>query len=158
VPAVLNGAHVTLTISRSRRTADDLGDLDEQPSVNLKNLAHANKVEVADLVVCILDRPRHAELIAKVRESGAPDPLISTATSAGVQRRPLPSRRPHRHYFVLGACAEGVLRRLAAGWHRRAKQCRAIVRNDDSRRPRLFASGSPTSIANTNCSISPRLI
>src|SRR6201998_3163907 len=41
---------------------DDLVDLDESPSVNLKNLARAKKVEVADLVVCILDRPRHAEL------------------------------------------------------------------------------------------------
>src|SRR5580698_10566606 len=47
---------------------DGLVDLDAQPSVNLKNLARAKKVEVADLVVCILDRPRHAELIAKVRE------------------------------------------------------------------------------------------
>src|SRR6266487_4163318 len=41
---------------------EDLVDLDEQPGVNLKNLAKAKKLEVADLVVCILDRPRHAEL------------------------------------------------------------------------------------------------
>src|SRR5947209_8279111 len=34
---------------------DDLVDLDEPPSVNLKNLARAKKVEVADLVVCMLD-------------------------------------------------------------------------------------------------------
>src|ERR1700760_1444022 len=47
--------------------SDDLGVLDEPPSVNLKNLAPAKKVEVSDLVVCILARPRHAELIAKVR-------------------------------------------------------------------------------------------
>ena len=41
------------------------------------NLAKAKKVDVADLVVCILDRPRHAELIAKVREAGARIMLIS---------------------------------------------------------------------------------
>src|SRR5881275_2383522 len=37
-------------------------DLDKKPAQNLGDLAKAKKVEVADLVVCILDRPRHAEL------------------------------------------------------------------------------------------------
>ncbi len=46
---------------------DGVVDLDEAPATNLKNLAQAKKVEIADLVVCILDRPRHAELIANVR-------------------------------------------------------------------------------------------
>src|SRR3546814_1585860 len=50
---------------------DDLVDLDEEPATNLKNLAKAKKVEVADLVACILDRPRHSEIIAKVRAAGA---------------------------------------------------------------------------------------
>ena len=63
---------------------DDLVDLDEPPSANLKNLARAKKVEVADLVVCILDRPRHAELIAKVREAGARITLISDGDVSGV--------------------------------------------------------------------------
>src|SRR6201989_2966668 len=63
---------------------DDLVDLDQPPSVNLKNLAQAKKVEVADLVVCILDRPRHAELIAKVREAGARITLISDGDVRGV--------------------------------------------------------------------------
>jgi len=46
---------------------DGLVDLDEEPVDNLKNLAKAKKVEVEDLVVCMLDRPRHEELIGKVR-------------------------------------------------------------------------------------------
>ena len=37
---------------------DDLVDLDEAPATNLKNPAKAKKVDVSDLVVCILDRPR----------------------------------------------------------------------------------------------------
>src|SRR5437868_3999386 len=41
-------------------------DLDEKPATNLKNVAKAKRAEVADLVVCILDRPRHSELIARV--------------------------------------------------------------------------------------------
>ncbi|HUH84966.1 MAG TPA: fructose-bisphosphatase class II, partial [Stellaceae bacterium] len=55
----------------------DIVDLDETPAANLKNLAKAKQVSVADLVVCILDRPRHGELIAKVREAGARIMLIS---------------------------------------------------------------------------------
>src|SRR5436190_5831253 len=54
----------------------DIVDLDETPAKNLANLARAKNVEVLDLVVCILDRPRHAELIAKVREAGARIMLI----------------------------------------------------------------------------------
>src|ERR1700688_1368774 len=50
---------------------DDLVDIDAEPAANLKNLAQAKKADIADLVVCILDRPRHAELIAKVRARGA---------------------------------------------------------------------------------------
>ena len=63
---------------------DDLVDLDEEPAVNLKNLAKAKKVEVADLVACILDRPRHSELIAKVREAGARIMLIGDGDVSGV--------------------------------------------------------------------------
>src|SRR5216683_7147479 len=51
-------------------------DLDKTPKQNLADLAKAKKIDVADLVVCILDRPRHSELIAKVREAGARIVLI----------------------------------------------------------------------------------
>jgi len=59
-------------------------DIDEAPATNLKNLAKAKKAEVSDLVVCILDRPRHAELIAKVREAGARIMLIGDGDVSGV--------------------------------------------------------------------------
>ncbi len=44
-------------------------DLDAGPAENLKNLARAKGCEVSDLVACILDRPRHEELIAKTSRS-----------------------------------------------------------------------------------------
>ena len=59
-------------------------DLDKTPAQNLGDLAKAKKVDVADLVVCILDRPRHAELIAKVREAGARIMLIGDGDVSGV--------------------------------------------------------------------------
>src|SRR4029450_8774682 len=52
-------------------------DLDAKPEQNLRELAKARKVEVSDIVACILDRPRHAELIARVRAAGARIMLIS---------------------------------------------------------------------------------
>ena len=59
-------------------------DLDESPAANLKNLATARGVEVGDLVACILTRPRHEELVAKVREAGARIQLIQDGDVAGV--------------------------------------------------------------------------
>jgi fructose-1,6-bisphosphatase II / sedoheptulose-1,7-bisphosphatase len=63
---------------------DGLIDIDAQPRENLKNLARAKKVDIQDLVACILDRPRHAELIAKVREAGARIMLISDGDVSGI--------------------------------------------------------------------------
>jgi fructose-1,6-bisphosphatase II len=46
-------------------------DLGASASENLKNIAKAKKRYVEDLTVIILDRPRHADLIAEVRKAGA---------------------------------------------------------------------------------------
>src|SRR3546814_17653252 len=59
-------------------------DLDETPERNLKELARAKGAEMTDLLVCILDRPRHAELIAQVRAAGARIMLISAGAVSGV--------------------------------------------------------------------------
>jgi fructose-1,6-bisphosphatase II / sedoheptulose-1,7-bisphosphatase len=63
---------------------DSVVDLDAKPEENLKNLAKARKVDVPDIVACILDRPRHAELIARVRAAGARIMLISDGDVSGV--------------------------------------------------------------------------
>jgi fructose-1,6-bisphosphatase II / sedoheptulose-1,7-bisphosphatase len=59
-------------------------DIDDAPAKNLRNLARAKRCDVSDLVACILDRPRHEELIAKTREAGARIMLISDGDVAGV--------------------------------------------------------------------------
>jgi len=51
---------------------------------NLRNLAKAKRKDVADLMVCILERERHAELIAKCREAGARITLIGEGDVAGI--------------------------------------------------------------------------
>lgn len=51
-------------------------DIRETPKENLSRLAEAKKCKIADLTVCILDRDRHRDLIAQVREAGARIKLI----------------------------------------------------------------------------------
>ena len=59
-------------------------DIDAEPLENLNNLAKAKDKKVSDLVVCILDRPRHSDLIKAVRDSGARIMLISDGAVSGV--------------------------------------------------------------------------
>ncbi|MCK9912519.1 fructose-bisphosphatase class II, partial [Microbacteriaceae bacterium K1510] len=64
--------------------AQGLVDLDAAPGDNIKALAAAKGVPVSEITACILDRPRHAELIAAVRAAGAGVQLIPDGDNAGV--------------------------------------------------------------------------
>lgn len=110
----------------------DVVDLDETPIANLRSLARAKKAEVSDLVVCILDRPRHAELIAKVREAGARIMLISDGDVSGV----IATSRPQSGidiYMGSGGAPEGVLAAAALRCIGGHMQGRLLFRNDDER-------------------------
>ena len=107
-------------------------DLDETPAENLKNLAKAKKAEVSDLVVCILDRPRHAQLVAKVREAGARIMLISDGDVSGV----IATSRADSGvdiYMGSGGAPEGVLAAAALRCIGGHMQGRLLFRNDDER-------------------------
>jgi fructose-1,6-bisphosphatase II / sedoheptulose-1,7-bisphosphatase len=107
-------------------------DLDEQPKKNLHNLAKAKHAEVADLVVCILDRPRHSELIAKVREAGARIMLIGDGDVSGV----IATSRPDSGvdlYVGSGGAPEGVLAAAALRCIGGQMQGRLIFRNEDEK-------------------------
>jgi fructose-1,6-bisphosphatase II / sedoheptulose-1,7-bisphosphatase len=111
---------------------DGVVDLDATPSENLKNLARAKKAEIADLVVCILDRPRHADLIAKVREAGARIMLIGDGDVSGV----IATSRPDSGvdiYLGSGGAPEGVLAAAALRCIGGHMQGRLLFRNDDER-------------------------
>ena len=59
-------------------------DLDMKPQDNVRSLASAKGVKPEDITVCVMDRPRHAELIAALREVGARVLLITDGDVAGV--------------------------------------------------------------------------
>ena len=111
---------------------DDVVDLDETPKKNLKSLAKAKGVEVAELAVCILDRPRHGELIAKVREAGARIILIGDGDVAGVIATSTPGSRVDM-YWGVGGAPEGVLAAAALRCIGGQFQGRLVFRNDDER-------------------------
>jgi len=111
---------------------DDLVDLDEPPKTNLDKLARAKKTELSDLVVCILDRPRHAELIIKVREAGARIMLISDGDVSGV----IATSRPESGvdiYMGSGGAPEGVLAAAALRCIGGQMQGRLLFRNEDEK-------------------------
>jgi len=111
---------------------DGVVDLDKTPKENLKSLANAKKVDVEDLVVCILDRPRHEELIAKVREAQARIMLISDGDISGVMATSEQSSGVDL-YLGSGGSPEGVLAASALRCIGGQMQGRLLFRNDDER-------------------------
>jgi fructose-1,6-bisphosphatase II / sedoheptulose-1,7-bisphosphatase len=107
-------------------------DIDEAPGANLKSLARAKRADVSDLVVCILDRPRHAELIAKVREAGARIMLISDGDVSGVIATSRPTSGIDM-YMGSGGAPEGVLAAAALRCIGGHMQGRLLFRNDNER-------------------------
>jgi len=111
---------------------DDLVDIAAAPAANLKNLARAKKLDVSDLVACVLDRPRHAELIAKVREAGARIKLISDGDISGVIATSRPSSGVDI-YIGSGGAPEGVLAAAALRCIGGQMQGRLLFRNENER-------------------------
>src|SRR5215813_5301513 len=107
-------------------------DLDAPPEANLKNLAKAKQCDIGDVVACILDRPRHSELIQRVRSTGARIMLISDGDVSGV----IATSRPGSGvdiYLGSGGAPEGVLAAAALRCIGGQMQGRLLFRNDDER-------------------------
>jgi fructose-1,6-bisphosphatase II / sedoheptulose-1,7-bisphosphatase len=84
-------------------------DLDAPPGDVLNAMAKARGVPVTDITACILDRPRHADLIAAVRKAGAGVQLIPDGDIAGVIWTTDPEETGIDIYFGIGGAPEGVL-------------------------------------------------
>ncbi|WP_026439137.1 class II fructose-bisphosphatase [Acidocella facilis] len=82
--------------------------LDAPVKENLKNLARAKGIEISELMVCMLDRDRHQESIAKIREAGARILLLGDGDVAGVIAASLPGGGVDM-YLGSGGAPEGVL-------------------------------------------------
>ena len=107
-------------------------DLDNTPEQNLAALSKAKGVKVEDLVVCILDRPRHQEMIGRVRDAGARIMLISDGDVSGVIAT-TKAESGVDIYMGSGGAPEGVLAAAALRCIGGQFQGRLIFRNDDKR-------------------------
>jgi fructose-1,6-bisphosphatase II / sedoheptulose-1,7-bisphosphatase len=111
---------------------DDLIDIEAPPAENLRRLAEAKGVKVRDLMVCVLDRPRHQELIAAIREAGARIQQISDGDIFGVIETSKPESRVDM-YLGSGGAPEGVLAAAALQCIGGQMQGKLLFRNDDER-------------------------
>ncbi|WP_284947739.1 class II fructose-bisphosphatase [Acidisoma cladoniae] len=105
-------------------------DIDAPTNENLRNLARAKKVDVSDLVVCLLDRPRHEQIIADCREAGARIMLIEAGDVAGC----IATSRPEGGvdiYLGSGGAPEGVIAAAALRCVNAQMQCRLLFEDED---------------------------
>jgi len=107
-------------------------DLDRTPAENVRALAAAKGVAPSQITVCVLDRPRHAEIIASVREAGARVALIADGDVAGVINTADPETGIDL-YLGQGGAPEGVLACAALKCVGGQFQGRLVFRNADER-------------------------
>jgi fructose-1,6-bisphosphatase II / sedoheptulose-1,7-bisphosphatase len=110
----------------------DAIDLDNSAEENINNVAKAVGKDPKDVVACILDRPRHGELIAAVRAAGARIVLIGDGDVAGVMATAMPETGIDI-YMGTGGAPEGVLAAAALRCIGGNIQGRLLFRNDDER-------------------------
>jgi fructose-1,6-bisphosphatase II / sedoheptulose-1,7-bisphosphatase len=105
-------------------------DLARAPADNIRSVAKAKGVEPSEINVCVLDRPRHAELIAELRGLGCGIQLIPDGDVAGV----IATTNPETGidvYMGTGGAPEGVLAASALRCVGGQIHGRLLFRNDD---------------------------
>jgi fructose-1,6-bisphosphatase class II len=107
-------------------------DLDKSAGDNLRAIADAKGVPVNQTMACVLDRPRHGDIIADIRKTGARIQLISDGDVAGVMATANPDTGIDM-YVGTGGAPEGVLAAAALRCIGGQMQGRLVFRNDDER-------------------------
>ena len=87
-------------------------DLDWTPEQNVHSLAKAKGVAPHEISVLVMDRPRHEDLIARLRALGCPIRLITDGDIMGIIFTSMPGETGIDLYLGIGAAPEGV---IAAG-------------------------------------------
>jgi len=107
-------------------------DLRKSPTENIRAVAAAKGVDPSEIIVCVLDRPRHAQLIAELRALGCGIQLIPDGDVAGVIAVTDPETTIDV-YMGLGGAPEGVLAAAALRCVGGQFQGKLLFRNDDER-------------------------
>jgi fructose-1,6-bisphosphatase II / sedoheptulose-1,7-bisphosphatase len=107
-------------------------DLDNSVEENVKAVAKAKDRPISDMLVCVLDRPRHTSIIEQIRATGARVKLIGDGDVAGVIDTTDPDTSVDL-YMGSGGAPEGVLAAAALRCIGGQIQGRLTFRNDDER-------------------------
>ncbi|HMT46340.1 MAG: class fructose-bisphosphatase [Pseudomonadota bacterium] len=111
---------------------DGIISLANTPTENVKLVAAAKGVQPNEIIVCVLDRPRHADLIAELRGLGCGVVLIGDGDVAGVMAVANPETTIDL-YMGSGGAPEGVLAAAALRCVGGQFNGRLLFRNDDER-------------------------
>jgi fructose-1,6-bisphosphatase II len=129
--------------------AADVIDLDAGIAENLRRVARVKRSSVSELTVCILDRPRHQELVEQVRDSGARILFITDGDIAGA----ISAAREESDVDVLvgiGGTPEGIVAACALKCMGGAIQARLWPRDDAEREKALAAGHDLTRVLTTD--------
>ena len=111
----------------------DVVTLDMSPSERIAALAKAKSCEMTDITVCVLERPRHEDMIDELRTTGAAIRLITDGDVAGVMHCAEPEITGIDIYMGSGGAPEGVLAAAALKCMGGQMYGRLLFRNDDER-------------------------
>ena len=107
-------------------------DLAKSPTDNVRAVAEAKGVDPSDIIVCVLDRPRHESLIAELRDLGCGVVLIGDGDVAGVIAV-TDEDTTIDMYMGQGGAPEGVLAAAALRCVGGQFNGRLVFRNDDEK-------------------------
>ena len=118
--------------------AADAIDITAPVAENIHNVAKAKRGRPEDVTVCILDRPRHAELVDEVRRAGARIKFISDGDVAGAITAARPGTGVDLLYGI-GGTPEGIIAAAALRCMGGAIQAKLWPRDDDERQKAIDA-------------------
>lgn len=113
--------------------AKDTVTLEMSPTERVAALAHAKGCVAADITVCVLERPRHEDMVAELRATGAAIRLITDGDVAGVMHCAEAEKTGIDIYMGSGGAPEGVLAAAALKCMGGQIYGRLLFRNDDER-------------------------
>ena len=111
---------------------DGIIDLAKTPTENVQAVAEAKGVAPSDIIVCVLDRPRHSDLIAELRSLGCGVVLIGDGDVAGVIAT-TDENTTIDMYMGQGGAPEGVLAAAALRCVGGQFNGRLVFRNEDEK-------------------------
>ena len=110
----------------------DVIDLDAAVEDNIKSIAEAKKVKISEVTACVLERPRHDDIIESLRTIGSKIVLIPDGDVAGVIMT-TQEHNPVDIYLGIGGAPEGVLAAAALQCIGGQMQTRLVINNDDEK-------------------------